>query len=478
MFHGETSTIAALSTARGASALAVVRVTGPAAIQTAQACFSNPKLAGAASHTAHVGYVIDGEGRRLDQAVAVVFRAPRSATGQDTVELTCHGGDVAPQLVLRALLRAGAEPAEAGAFTRRAFLNGKLDLAQAEAVAALIHASSRAAGRVALHQLDGRYSEALGALRAELIQTAALVELELDFSEEDVAFADPAQLRALLVRADALITELLDSARLGALVRDGVRVVIAGRPNAGKSTLLNALVERDRAIVSDQPGTTRDAIDAETEIGGLRFVFSDTAGLRATDDAVEREGVRRARHAIAGADVLAYVYDAALGLDAAEQTELTALRSDRPDLPVLLLANKADLVDKADLPSASASKPAVDLLHSADLSLSADLFLSAEQARHDPSQLQPLRAALLAAADADPSRLDASPVVVHERHRRHLLRAHEAVARARHALDHGADGALLALDLRAALDEIGAITGAVTRDDVLGAIFSQFCIGK
>ena len=466
MFHGETSTIAALSTARGASALAVVRVTGPDAIRTAQACFSNPKLAGAESHTAHVGYVIDGEGRRLDRAVAVVFRAPRSATGQDTVELTCHGGDVAPQLVLRALLGAGAEPAEAGAFTRRAFLSGKLDLAQAEAVAALIHASSRAAGRVALHQLDGRYSEALGALRAELIQTAALVELELDFSEEDVAFADPAQLRALLGRADALITELLDSARLGALVRDGVRVVIAGRPNAGKSTLLNALVERDRAIVSDQPGTTRDAIDAETEIGGLRFVFSDTAGLRATDDAIEREGVRRARHAIAGADVLAYVYDAALGLDAEESADLSQLRAERPDLPVLLLANKADLR------GASAAKAA------SDLSPSADLSLSAEQARHDPSQLQPLRAALLAAADADPSRLDASPVVVHERHRRHLLRAHEAVTRARHALDHGADGALLALDLRAALDEIGAITGAVTRDDVLGAIFSQFCIGK
>ena len=460
MFHGETSTIAALATARGASALAVVRVTGPDAVQVAQACFSNPKLADAPSHTAHVGFVVDRQGRRLDQAVALVFRAPRSATGQDTVELTCHGGDVAPQLVLRALLDAGAEPAEAGAFTRRAFLNGKLDLAQAEGIAALIHASSRAAGRVALHQLDGRYSEALDALRAELVQTAALVELELDFSEEDVAFADPAQLRALLARADALIADLLDSARLGALVRDGVRVVIAGRPNAGKSTLLNALVERDRAIVSNVPGTTRDAIDADAEIGGLRFVFSDTAGLRTTDDAIEREGVRRARHAISGADVLVYVYDVTLGLDAEEAADLAAVRASRPELPVICLANKADQLES--------TRPADG----------ADLLLSSDRARHDPALLDPLRQALLAAADADPARLEASPVVVHERHRRHLQDAHRAVGRARLALDRGTDGALLALDLRAALDEIGAITGAVTRDDVLGAIFSQFCIGK
>ena len=459
MFHGETSTIAALSTARGASALAVVRVTGPDAIAVAQRCFSNPKLAVADTHTAHVGYVVDGEGRRLDQVVATVFRAPRTATGQDTVEFTCHGGDVAPQLVLRALLDAGAEPAEAGAFTRRAFLNGKLDLAQAEAVAALIHASSRAAGRVALHQLDGRYSESLAALRAELLQTAALVELELDFSEEDVAFADMAQLRALLDRADGLLTDLLDSARLGALVREGVRVVIAGRPNAGKSTLLNALVGRDRAIVSDVPGTTRDAIDAETEIGGLRFVFSDTAGLRATDDAIEREGVRRARHAITGADVLLYVFDARLGLDDDERRELATVQSERPQLPVLLVANKSDLLsDPAAAPDA--------------------LTLSAVLARRDERALEPLRVALLAAADADPSRLESSPVVVHERHRRHLEKSKAAVIRARYALDHGADGALLALDLRAALDEIGAITGEVTRDDVLGAIFSHFCIGK
>jgi tRNA modification GTPase len=459
MFHGETSTIAALSTARGASALAVVRVTGPDAIAVAQRCFSNRKLADAASHTAHVGYVVDGEGRRLDQAVATLFRAPNSATGQDTVEFSCHGGDVAPQLVLRALLDAGAEPAEAGAFTRRAFLNGKLDLAQAEAVAALIHASSRAAGRVALHQLDGRYSETLAALRAELVQTAALVELELDFSEEDVAFADLDQLRALLQRTDALISELLDSARLGALVREGVQVVIAGRPNAGKSTLLNALVGRDRAIVSDTPGTTRDAIDAETEIGGLRFVFSDTAGLRTTDDQIEAEGVRRARHAISGADVLLYVFDATLGLDGEEEADLAALREDRPELPILLVANKSDL------PAAPRATPDA-------------LALSAAAARSDVRQLADLREALLAAADADPARLDASPVVVHERHRRHLERAADAVARARQSIDHGADGALLALDLRAALDEIGAITGEVTRDDVLGAIFSQFCIGK
>src|SRR5690606_20435507 len=308
-------TIAAIATARGRAALAIVRLSGPEAVTIADRHLPARSLAEAASHTAHVGFFTTPDGERLDQVVATLFRAPRSATGEDVVEISCHGGDVAPQRILRALLDGGARLARPGEFTERAFLNGKLDLAQAEAVAELIHAQSSLAHRVSLNHLQGRYSDAVGVARDELLQTCALVELELDFAEEDVEFADRAQLERLLDRTAHLLDRLLGSYRLGTLVRDGVRVVIGGRPNAGKSTLLNALVGRDRAIVSPTPGTTRDEIEAEAEIGGLSFRFVDTAGLRETEDAVEAEGVRRAHAAIERSDALLYVYDLTRGLD-------------------------------------------------------------------------------------------------------------------------------------------------------------------
>lgn len=451
-------TIAALATPRGASALAVLRVSGPEALAVAARCFRPEGLADAPSHTAHVGWIVDGAGERVDQVVATVFRAPRSATGEDVVEVSCHGGDAAPQAVLRALLAAGARPAAPGEFTQRAFLNGKLDLAQAEAIADLIHARSERARRTATRHLAGHYSDALRDIRAALVQTAALVELELDFSEEDVTFADRAALEALLADADAHLGRLLATSRMGTLVRDGVRVVLGGRPNAGKSTLLNALLERDRAIVSDTPGTTRDAVEDERSLAGLLFRFTDTAGLRETADAIEAEGVRRAREAAREADVLLYVYDARQGLDDEERTFLEDLARSRPALPILRVANKADLL---------LSGTAVP---------DEGLALSALAARAEPDLLRPLRDALVAAAEQHAPDADASLLVVNERHRTHLAAARKAVARARRNLTLGGD--LLALDLREALAELGAVTGEVTRDDVLGAIFSQFCIGK
>ncbi|MEO0742916.1 MAG: tRNA uridine-5-carboxymethylaminomethyl(34) synthesis GTPase MnmE [Bacteroidota bacterium] len=486
--------IAAIATARGQAALAIVRVSGPEAVRIVDARFSK-RLGNADSHTVHVGYVLDAEGadneaRRLDQVVVTLFRAPRSATGEDVVEVTCHGGDVAPALVLRSLLDAGARLAEPGEFTQRAFLNGKLDLAQAEAVADLIHAQSHLAHRVSLHQLQGRTSVALQQIRQELIQTKALIELELDFVEEDVEFADRDELRRLLSEAARLLSDLLDTARLGAYVRDGVRVVIGGRPNAGKSTLLNALVERDRAIVSPVAGTTRDEIEAEREIGGLRFRFVDTAGLRETADLIEAEGVRRTHRSIDAADVLVYVYDATTGLDDEEIAFLDTLAAERPRLPVLRVANKADLLAppvSGDSRSAPASPETVPLETEGDKlsearsggeSGAAPLLLSAEHATADPSRLGSLRAALLAAVADDLSEADSSPVVVNERHRQHLAAALQAVQAAQRALDLGISGDTLSLDLREALHELGAITGEITSDDVLGAIFSQFCIGK
>lgn len=458
-----TDTIAALATARGRAALAVVRVSGPAAIPVVAACFQGHDLATATSHTAHVGYVRSETGTPLDQVVATVFRAPHSATGEDVVEVSCHGGDFAPVLILQRLLAAGARMAAPGEFTQRAFLHGKLDLAQAEAVADLIHASSSLAHRASVQHLQGRYSHQLQRLRAELLELAAFVELELDFSEEDVAFADRTRLAGLLAEADRLLTDLLGSYRLGSLLRDGVQVVIAGRPNAGKSTLLNALLGRERAIVSPLPGTTRDAIEAEAEIGGLLFRFVDTAGLRDTADAIEAEGVRRAQHAIDTADVLLYLFDRSTGLHPSETAYLAHQRATRPNLPVIVVGNKCDLAPAASLP---------------DVSGWPLLPLSARQALDDFHALDALINTLVQTVTAGLTLIDASPVVMNQRHRQHLHRAQEALRSAQHALSVHAPGDALALDLRTALHELGSITGAITNEDVLDQIFSRFCIGK
>ncbi|HET6569512.1 MAG TPA: tRNA uridine-5-carboxymethylaminomethyl(34) synthesis GTPase MnmE [Rhodothermales bacterium] len=456
-------TIAAIATARGRAALAIVRVSGPDAVRIADGCLRGPDLATAASHTAHFAHAVSADGQEIDQVVATIFRAPRSSTGEDVVEITCHGGDFASSLVLRSLVAGGARLAEPGEFTQRAFLNGKLDLAQAESVADLIHASSSLAHRVSLSQLEGRYSDLLRELRTELLDLSALVELELDFTEEDVEFANRIHLEALLGRSEGLLGNLLNSYQIGAVIRDGVQVVIGGRPNAGKSTLLNALVGRERAIVSEVPGTTRDAIEAEVEIEGLLFRFIDTAGLRDTEDVIEAEGVRRAKHSIDTGDILLYLFDVAIGLDTGERAFLEELRGTQPELPILVIANKQDLAPDRDLSD----------------KLSLPYFgISAEWAKGHPEELHPLVEVLVETVGHGLSEATNSPVVVNQRHRDHLARALKAVRSARQALDSGGYGDTLALDLRLALQELGAITGEITNEDVLDQIFSRFCIGK
>lgn len=458
----DTDTIAAIATARGRAALAIVRMSGPLAVPIVDAHFPGRRLTEVASHTAHVGAFLGDDGARLDQVVVTVFRAPSSPTGEDVVEISCHGGDVAPQLILRSLVDSGARLARPGEFTERAFLNGKMDLAQAEAVADLIHARSTLAHRVSINHLEGRYSQALEEVRQELLQVCALVELELDFVEEDVEFADREELERLIDRASALIERLLSTYRFGALVRDGVRVVIGGRPNAGKSTLLNALVGDERAIVSEIPGTTRDAIEVETEIGGLSFRFVDTAGLRGTGDVIEAEGVRRAEQAATRADVFIYLVDATQGMDEEERRWLREHRLRHDRQPVLVLGNKADLLETPEPDGLPADA----------------LLISAEHARRDPSVLDALRGRLSAIVLRDQAEAETAPIVVSERHRQHLLRARTALTRARSALLNALSGDLVAPDLRLALQEIGAVTGEVSNEDVLGAIFSKFCIGK
>jgi tRNA modification GTPase len=432
-------------------------------------CFRGADLSEAESHTAHVGYIVDAEGEDVDQVVVTIFRAPRSATGENVAEVSCHGGDLAPKLVLEALLARGARMAEPGEFTERAFLNGKLDLAQAEAVADLIHASSTRAHRVSLQHLQGRYSEQLEDLREELLDLCGLMELEIDFSEEDVEFADRERLEALLDRAASLLDTLLATAETGETLKDGVRVVIGGRPNAGKSTLLNALVGRDRAIVSPTPGTTRDEIEAEIEIDGVLFRFVDTAGLRDTSDHIEAEGVRRAERSIEQADVLIYVYDLQEGLDSEEQAFLDEVADASHAVETIVVGNKVDLIQTP----AGDGQPVSGTGDPED-----PLYLSADAGRKDADALQPLRDRLAETVAEQLSRADASLIVTNQRHRGHLQSARESIRNARQALDAGVSGDLLALDLRQALHELGSILGTITNEDVLGQIFSRFCIGK
>lgn len=463
----QSHTIAALATARGRAALAIIRVSGETAIQIVNAVFRGKNLAKVAGNTVHFGYIQDEQGNDIDQVVVTVFRAPRSATGEDVVEITCHGGDFAPQLILQTLIHQGARLAEAGEFTQRAFLNGKIDLTQAEAVADLIHASSSMAHRVSLNHLQGRYSAQIMRVRAELLELAAMIELELDFAEEDVEFADKARLERLLEEAKVLLSGLTDSYRMGALVRDGVRVVIGGRPNAGKSSLLNALIGRDRAIVSPIAGTTRDEIEVDVEMGGVLFRFVDTAGLRETEDFIEAEGVKRAEKSIEAAEILLYVYDASLGLDAEEHEFIARTLKSNSALKILLVANKVDLF---------ARYFNTDHKHIGHV-LVPQMALSALAA--DVVQMEDLQRHIVDLVAQNLSEADASTMVMNQRHRQHLYKALEVVQSAAAMLRSGhVSGDRLALDLRIALHELGAITGEITTEDILGEIFSRFCIGK
>ncbi|MBN4056299.1 tRNA uridine-5-carboxymethylaminomethyl(34) synthesis GTPase MnmE [Rhodothermus sp. AH-315-K08] len=454
------STIAAIATARGEAALSIVRMSGPKAISIAAEVYSGSAddLNLVPSHTVWFGIVSDREGRPIDQVVTTVFRGPRSSTGEDVVEFCCHGGAVAPAEVLRALLDHGAEAAKAGEFTQRAFVNGKLGLDQAEAVMDLIHSRSVAAQRVSLRQLQGRLKAQLGSFRSDLLELCGLVELELDFIEEDVEFADRSQIAGLLEGLESLVMRLLASAEYTDTLRDGLSVVIAGRPNAGKSTLLNALVGSERVIVSETPGTTRDFVDAEMTLSGLPVRLTDTAGLREATEEIEREGVLRAKKRIAEADVLIYVFDSTQGLDADEEQYLSALADDQPTLVVVLAANKADLYPQS--------------------AVKAGISLSAKNALSDPAVLEALLEEIV--RRLPPALLDheASPGMINARHVGHLRSAADSLSSARRCLDQKLGGELFAVDLRGALDSIGAITGDITNEDVLAEIFGRFCIGK
>jgi tRNA modification GTPase len=448
-------TIVARATPRGASALSVVRLSGPRAISIVDGVFPSKELALQDSHTAHVGYV-GREDAWIDQVVCTLFKAPNSATGEDIVEISCHGGDVSSDALIRLLVESGARMAGPGEFTLRAFMNGKVDLAQAEAIAELIHAQSRRAGRISLAHLKGRYSEELAQIREDLLQLVSLLELELDFSEEDVAFADRSRLEALLRAATDRLDVLTSSFRFGRALHEGVRVVIVGKPNAGKSTLMNALLGHDRVIVSETPGTTRDEVESHLEYQGIRFTFVDTAGRRETDDDIEAEGVRRSRAAEEGADLVLQLVD--LTDSSTPDAAATDSPAD-PDTPRLVVGNKADLV-------------------SGDAGAGTELCISAEAMRSGKAEVESLMERVFAMTVGSDNVGEEHQVVTSQRQQEHIRAAQSAITRVGEVLAAGGSGDMISSDVRQVIEEIGAITGDVTNEDILDRIFSQFCIGK
>lgn len=436
------STVCAVSTPYGTGGIAVVRLSGPEAVAVAERLTGAPLV-----HPVHFRRIPD-----LDDMVITTFRAPHSYTGEDVVEFSCHGSLYIQQELLRRLVDAGASLAAPGEFTRRAFLNGRLDLSQAEAVADLIAARTRGEQRLALRQLRGSVSGELEQLREELLRFTSLLELELDFADhEDLQFADRAELRTLLDGVQRHLDRLIASFRTGQALRDGISVAIVGPANAGKSTLLNALLHEERAIVSDIPGTTRDTVEDTLVLGGILFRLIDTAGLRPTDDPVEQLGIRRSRQAMQKADIVVRVLDATASLSSAGE-DFGGMNPD--DAVFLTVFNKADLLS---------SVPAGD-----------DCYISAAGGEIAPLEKALVREAgrLLSAADTG------STVISSVRHYEALRRARKAVDAVRSGLDGGLGTELVALDLHDALDALATVTGRITSDEVLAGIFSRFCVGK
>jgi len=448
-------TIVALATPSGTGAIGVIRLSGPDAIVIANKVFSGKDLTQQASHTIHFGNIVDGD-IILDEVLVSLFVAPRSYTRENVVEISCHGSAFIIESIIKLLIKNGARSAKAGEFTLRAFLNGQMDLSQAEAVADLIASNSKASQQVALQQLRGGFSSQLQTLRDQLVQFASLIELELDFAEEDVEFANRDQLKKLIYEITRVITSLIQSFELGNAIKMGINTVIAGRPNAGKSTLLNALLNEERAIVSHIPGTTRDTIEEVLNIRGINFRLTDTAGIREATDAIEKIGVERTMEKISQSAMLIYVFDA-------EQITIEELNNDienlqKPGINMLLVANKIDLLSPEQLLALPHTQSAV--------------LISAKEKRH----IDELKHKIYSTAVKD--QLSGNEILVTNiRHLEALQKTEEALARVLDGIDTVTSD-FLSMDIKQALHYLGEITGAVTTDDLLENIFSKFCIGK
>lgn len=491
------STIVALATPPGVAAIGVIRLSGNHAILIADRIFKGKRLENQASHTAHFGRICTDKGRVLDEVLVTVFKGPNSYTGEDTVEISCHGSPYILQQIIQLCLEKGCRLAEPGEFTLRAFINGKMDLTQAEAVADLITSETSAAHEVAMRQLRGGFKQEIQQLRTELIEFAGLVELELDFAEEDLTFADREQLKALINKIRACLQNLLHSFSLGNALKTGVVAVIAGRPNAGKSTLLNALLNEDRAIVSDIPGTTRDTIEEKLNINGVQFRLVDTAGIREAQDAIEAIGVQRTMEKIEQAAILIYVWDVAGGMTLVEvhQDIERLLASSRPEMAkkksdLLVVCNKMDknpffktewllnptspdippylLGNAPHHPSFPEIPPGQAIIHHSSL-----LPVSAK----NDMNIGYLKEKLFEIAVGENLSAN-STIVTNARHHDALRRADEALADVLSALNTNITTDFVAQDIRRALAYLGEITGEIGVEDLLRNIFGKFCIGK
>jgi len=457
-------TIIALSTPPGAGAIAVIRISGEAAISICDANFksvSGKKLIDQKTHTIHLGHILKNK-KTLDEVLVSVFKTPNSYTGENVIEISCHGSSYIQQEIIQLFLRNGCRIANPGEFTLRAFLNGKLDLSQAEAVADLIASDNEASHQVAIQQMRGGFSNEIKALREELLNFASLIELELDFSEEDVEFANRDQFKELLTRIVNVLKHLIDSFAVGNVIKNGIPVAIIGEPNVGKSTLLNALLNEEKAIVSDIAGTTRDAIEDELIIKGIGFRFIDTAGIRDTKDVIESIGIKKTFEKINQSQVVIYLFDAAMVTPKNENKfniEIKSIKNKFPDKPLIIVANKIDNANTEFIASKFSYKNL--------LLLSAKENLGVEE----------LKNKLFEFVNTGALRNNQT-IITNSRHYDALLKALEDIQKVQEGINANLSGDLLAIDIRQALYHFGEITGEITNDDLLGNIFANFCIGK
>jgi tRNA modification GTPase len=454
---GFDDTIVAVATAPGLGAIAVIRLSGPGAYTICNGLFPAKDLTQQASHTLHFGSIVS-EGRVLDEVVVSLYKGPRSYTGEDVIEISCHGSPYIQQQIIDATIKSGARLAKPGEFTQRAFLNGKLDLTQAESVADLIASNSAASHQTAMQQMRGGFSKELHALREQLITFSALIELELDFSQEDVEFADRTGLYALVSNATGVLQHLIDSFRMGNVIKNGVNTAIVGKPNAGKSTLLNTLLNENRAIVSDIAGTTRDTIEEILNIDGILFRLIDTAGIRESLDTIESIGVQKTMEKIKEAGVVVYLFDVneLSAMDIRHQ--ISAFEAD--NINYLLVGNKTDITGETAIRTKFSDIPDI-------------LFISAKNHAH----IQALKDALVRKVLAGEVNTE-DTIITNARHYAALQEVLKSLQDVKEGMDNGLPGDLLALDIRLCLHYLGEITGEVTNEDRLDYIFSKFCIGK
>lgn len=465
--HSHTDTIIALSTGQGLAAISVIRLSGPRAIELTENVFKGTILSRVKTHTLHYGRIIDEEGNHLDDVVVGIYRGPKSYTSEDVVEISCHGSPFIIKEIMALLIRQGARPAEAGEFTMRAFLHGRMDLSQAEAVADLIASQTRASHALAVQQMRGGVSSEIQVLRQKLLDFVSLIELELDFGEEDVEFANRDTLKKLVEEIISLTSRLKDTFHIGNAIKEGIPTVIAGRPNAGKSTLLNKLLQEERAIVSDIPGTTRDTIEEILVIDGIQFRLVDTAGIREAHDEIEAMGIGRTMEKIGQASILVYVFDITSLTPAEVAQDLAAIQP--KNAKVILAANKMDLN-----PYANASEwkigdyPIVPLSAANNMNIHYLIEVLGESVKKDiPADL---------------------PMISSARHYHALNKVQERLTAVLNGLspddsqlptaNWGLPTVLLAQDIRQALYHLSEITGEISTEDILGNIFGRFCIGK